>query len=232
MVERSSAESDPVLVGRGPGEPAEFERLALPHLADVARFARSLTRDAARAEDLVQETFSEALRRWQTAGPVGAVKPWLLAVCHDAFARSMQEQACDVDGPNDDPELDSLATAIAHWTAESAGLAAIIDRMDLRPGVDRALAALPMPFRGAVVLVDVEGHSYDDAAQILGVVVPTLRSRLFRGRKLLQDLLFEYARDRESDLSRPSQAAAPHSHSLNSPTLDTPATQVTQADTT
>jgi RNA polymerase sigma-70 factor, ECF subfamily len=54
---------------------------------------------------------------------------------------------------------------------------------------------VPEPFRSAVVLVDVEDQSYDAAAEVLGVPIGTVRSRLFRGRRLLQDMLFDYARD-------------------------------------
>jgi len=68
-------------------------------------------------------------------------------------------------------------------------------RLDLGPAIERAIAALPDVFRTAVVLVDVEGESYDAAAEILGVPVGTVRSRLFRGRRLLQESLIAYARD-------------------------------------
>ena len=71
------------------------------------------------------------------------------------------------------------------------------------------MAAIPEHYRGAVVLVDVEGQSYEDAAAILGVAVGTVRSRLFRGRRLLQDMLFEYARDAGLPTSRASAVAAP-----------------------
>jgi RNA polymerase sigma-70 factor (ECF subfamily) len=67
--------------------------------------------------------------------------------------------------------------------------------MDLGPALNRAMASIPEHFRGTVVLVDVEGQSYEEAALILGVAIGTVRSRLFRGRRLLQDLLIEYARD-------------------------------------
>jgi RNA polymerase sigma-70 factor (ECF subfamily) len=198
---------------------SEFERLAMPCLGDIARFARSLTRDAARADDLVQETYLQALRGWHTLRSDAAIKPWLMAVCHHAFVRSTQREARYVEAPDDDPELESLATAKAHWAAHAA-IGAVIDQMDLGPAIDRALSTLPEHFRGAVVLVDVNGESYEDAAAILGVAVGTVRSRLFRGRRLLQDLLFEHARDAGLP-TRPAAVQAP-THSLKSATTGNP----------
>ena len=188
-----------VASGESPGQrtadPLEFERLSMPYLGDVARFARSLTRDATRADDLVQETFLQALRGWHTFQRDADVRRWLLAICHHAFVRGAKREARYVEAPEDDPELESLATARAHFFAYDEGIGPLIDRMDLGPALDRAMASIPEHFRGAVVLVDVEGLSYEEAATILGVVVGTVRSRLFRGRRLLQDLLFAYARD-------------------------------------
>ncbi|HEY0778439.1 MAG TPA: RNA polymerase sigma factor [Gemmatirosa sp.] len=184
---------DPDTSGRDPD--GEFERLTMPYLGDVARFARSLTRDAARADDLVQETYLHALRGWHTFHPGADPKRWLFSVCHHAFLRITSREALYVEAPEDDPELESLATAVAHSRAQQSGVAEAAERMDLGPAIDRALAVLAPHYRAAVVLVDVEGQSYEDAALVLGVAVGTVRSRLFRGRRLLQDQLFAYARD-------------------------------------
>jgi RNA polymerase sigma-70 factor (ECF subfamily) len=180
----------------------------MPYLADVARFALSLTRDRARADDLVQETYLQALRGWHTFREGSDPKRWLLAVCHNTFLHTLRRESRYIEAPYDDPELDSLATARAHWEAQQSGVAELLERMDLAPAIDRALATLPAYFRGAVVLVDVEGLSYEEAAEILGVAVGTVRSRLFRGRRLLQDKLFEYARDAGFETARPSSVRA------------------------
>jgi len=172
-----------------------FERLTLPYLGDVAHFARSLTRDAVRADDLVQETYLQALRGWHTFHEGADPRRWLFTVCHHTFLRTLRREARYVAANDGDPELESLATAAAHSQAEQSGVIRIVERMDLRHAIDRALAALPAHFRGAVVLVDVEGQTYEEAALVLGVAVGTVRSRLFRGRRLLQDLLYDYARD-------------------------------------
>ena len=167
----------------------------LPLLDDVARFARSLTRDAARADDLVQETYLQALRGWHTFRRDADPKRWLLTVCHHAFVRTLRSEARYVDAPEDDPELDSLATARAHYAAEDTGITRVLERMDLEAAIDTALQSLSPQFRSAIVLVDVDGQSYEEAAAILDVPIGTVRSRLFRARRLLQDLLIEYARE-------------------------------------
>ena len=167
----------------------------LPLLDDVARFARSLTRDSARADDLVQETYLQALRGWHTFRRDADPKRWLLTVCHHAFVRTLRSEARYVDAPEDDPELDSLATGRAHYAAEETGILQVLERLDLKAAIDRAMQSLRPQFLSAIALVDVDGQSYEEAAAILGVPIGTLRSRLFRGRRLLQDLLFEYARE-------------------------------------
>lgn len=191
-----------------------FERLTMPHLAEVARFARALTRDASRADDLVQETYLQALRGWHTFQEGSDPRRWLFAVCHHTFLRTIRREARYVEAPDDDPELESLATAVAHWNAQRSGAAEIVERMDLRAAIDRALAALPPHYRGVAVLVDVEGQSYEEAALVLDVAVGTVRSRLFRARRLLQDLLFEHARDWELARTRASRAVSPSPSSL------------------
>jgi RNA polymerase sigma-70 factor (ECF subfamily) len=185
----------PGVRGQIDADPEIFERLTMPHLTDVARFARSLTRDPVRADDLVQETYLQALRGWHTFHPGADPRRWLFAICHNAFLRTVRTEARYVDAPEDDAELESLATATAHWQAQKSGVAELVERMDLAAAIDRALETLADHFRAVIVLVDVEGLSYEEAAAVLGVPIGTVRSRLFRGRRLIQDQLFIYARD-------------------------------------
>jgi RNA polymerase sigma-70 factor (ECF subfamily) len=174
---------------------SDFERLTMPHLADVARFARSLTRDEVRADDMVQDTYLQAMRGWHTFQPGSDPRRWLFTICHHMFLRTIRREARYVAAPEDDPELDSAATAKAHWRAMDEGVADIVDRMDLADAIGRALAELPEHYRGIVVLVDVEGYTYEEAAEVLDIALGTVRSRLFRARRMLQDMLFDYARD-------------------------------------
>jgi RNA polymerase sigma-70 factor (ECF subfamily) len=181
---------------------SSFERLTMPHLPAISRFARSLTREAAAADDLVQETYLRALRGWHTFRDGSDARRWLFAICHHAFLRDVQREGLYVQPPDDDPELESLETVAAHWRAQQSGVADAAERLDLGQAINRAVGTLSPHYRAAVVLVDVEGQTYEEAAEVLGIPVGTVRSRLFRGRRMLQDLLFEYARDAGFDTTR------------------------------
>ncbi|MFN2400452.1 MAG: sigma-70 family RNA polymerase sigma factor [Gemmatimonadaceae bacterium] len=170
-----------------------FQEEALPWLNDVARFAMSLARDQADADDLVQETYLRAYRSWNTFIPGSDCRRWLFTICRNVFLRTREVEHRSV--ALDDPELESLAAAQLHAQALADERAEQLASVDLWTGIDKALGALPEPFRSAVILVDIHDQSYDDAASILGVPIGTVRSRLFRGRRLLQESLMMYARD-------------------------------------
>jgi RNA polymerase sigma-70 factor, ECF subfamily len=185
-----------------------FEHEALRYLDDVARFALSLTRSPADADDLVQETFLRAFRGWHTYMPGSDARRWLFTICKHAFLRSREraERVVELDGA---PELEAIAAVRLHNEIRAAGGNDLFDRLDLAPAIQRAIAALPEPFRVAVVLVDLEGYAYDEAAAVLEVPIGTVRSRLFRARRLLQEALFEYARDAGLVGATPAHPAAP-----------------------
>lgn len=180
---------------------AAFERDVLACLPDVARFARSLAGDAADADDLVQDTMLLAYRGYHTYRPGESVRRWLFTICRNRFVRLRARDERFQDAPAAgvaeliDPEAESLAAAVGHAAAGRDGVDDVLDRIDVAPAIAAALDALPDPFRVAVVLVDVEGYSYADAAAVEGVPVGTIRSRLFRARRLLQEQLFAHARD-------------------------------------
>jgi RNA polymerase sigma-70 factor (ECF subfamily) len=170
----------------------EFAGIAIPWLDDVARFARHLTRDPTDADDLVQETYLRALRGWHTFSQGTDCRRWLFTICRNAFIQGLRSQKLVV---CDTPELEALAAAAVHADAVEQGMGDLFSRVDLREAIDRGLGELPGGFREAVVLVDLEGVSYDEAAGVLGIPVGTVRSRLFRGRRLLQQGLLSHAQD-------------------------------------
>lgn len=172
---------------------SEFSEGALAAFDDVFRFARSLTRDDADADDLVQETYLRAFRSWRTFLPGSDVRRWLFTICRNAFLRSREREERYT--PLEDGEGETLRAVEQHAAWAREGTDDLLQRLDLRPAVARALQALQEPFRSAVVLVDLEDHSYDDASAILGVPIGTVRSRLFRGRRILQEHLMDFARD-------------------------------------
>jgi len=172
---------------------ASFEKEALPWLAAVQQYALRLSGSAADADDLVQTTFLNAWKSWHTFKPGSDARRWLFAICRNAFLRSRQMEARLV--TLEDPELETLA-AVTPVTGD-AGAAALrrLDQLDLPEAITSAMGTLTPPFREAVLLVDVEGRDYEEAAREAGVPVGTIRSRLYRGRRLLQEQLLGHARD-------------------------------------
>ena len=170
-----------------------FARDALPWMDDVYRFALSLARDPADAQDVVQETYLRAYRSWHTFDPNSDCRRWLFTICRNAFLRSRQQGRHEIDVTDADAE--ALAAAREHGAMIADGTDRLLASVDLRPALDRALANLDEPFRSAVQLVDVEDQSYEAAADILGVPIGTVRSRLFRGRRQMQQSLTAFAKD-------------------------------------
>jgi RNA polymerase sigma-70 factor, ECF subfamily len=171
----------------------QFREEALRWLPDVTRYALSLTRDEPDADDLVQETFLRAYRSWDKYTQGTESRGWLFTICRNLFLRTRQRERRQVQC--DDPELEALAAAAVHASAHQSGYGDLFARIDLSEAVERALAELPEAFREAVMLVDLQDQSYETAANVLDVPVGTVRSRLFRGRRLLQEALLTYARD-------------------------------------
>jgi RNA polymerase sigma-70 factor (ECF subfamily) len=170
-----------------------FERDALPWLDDVYRFALSLTRDESDADDVVQETFLRAYRSWHTFIPGTDCRRWLFTICRNVFLRSRERQRPTVD--LDDGEQDAVAAGSVYAAAREKGYDDIYARLDLAPALREAIDELAEPFRSAVILVDVEDLTYESAAEVMEVPIGTVRSRLFRGRRLLQEKLMTVAED-------------------------------------
>ncbi len=170
-----------------------FETLALPHLEAVARFALSLSGNASDADDLVQETFLRAWRFWSTFTTGNDPKPWLFTICRNTFVRSFRKKSRIVE--TEDGDLDALPAVIDHNAAMRDGLGNLFDEIDVGPAIDRAIQTLPETHRSVLTLVDTEGQSYEQAAEILEIPIGTVRSRLFRARRIVQRSLIEHARD-------------------------------------
>jgi RNA polymerase sigma-70 factor (ECF subfamily) len=170
-----------------------FERDALSLLPDVARYALSLTRDEPGADDLVQDTFLTAYQQWHQFEPGTACRAWLFTICRNRFYRVRQREERQV--ATEDAELESLAAAAVHLSAMNDGLMDAFSRSAVLAAVDTAIAELPPAFREIAILVDVEDLPYASAAQILGIPIGTVRSRLFRARRMLQEKLLIHARD-------------------------------------
>ena len=171
----------------------QFTAEALRWLPDVTRFALSLAREEADADDLVQETFLKAYESWDTYALGTECRGWLFVICRNTFLRRRRREERQV--ISEDPEREALAAAAVHASARQGGYGDLFTRFDLSDAIDLAIAALPDAFREVVLLVDVNDQSYETAAAVLAVPIGTVRSRLFRARRLLQEALISHARD-------------------------------------
>ena len=170
-----------------------FEREALCWLPDVTRFALSLTRNEPDAEDLVQDTFLTAYEKWHQYIRGSECRPWLFTICRHRFYRTRERNDRQV--ASEDAELEALAAADVHASARESGLDHAFEQSDVLNAIEGAIAELPPVYRDVALLVDVHDESYDSASVALGVPIGTVRSRLFRARRLLQVTLLAHARD-------------------------------------
>lgn len=171
-----------------------FTSDALEHLGVVYRFALHLTEgQVSEAEDLVQDTFLQAQRAWTTFSPGTNCRAWLFTICRNRFLRTRSREARRMELPNTDSAIEALASTAVFSAVESSDPERAFFDSFVDEEVLRALAALDAPFREAVVLSDLEGLAYPEVAEVLQVPVGTVKSRLFRGRRLLQQQLYAYA---------------------------------------
>jgi RNA polymerase sigma-70 factor, ECF subfamily len=171
------------IVDNDPEQARRFRELALPYLDDVYTLARYLLRDAADADDAVQECYLRALRHFHTyQGP--AIKPWLFAilrnVCNAEYARRANAPSTGADELPEDAEKAPL------WhEAQETPEVQIVKRHEAGT-IRRLIAALAEPFRETFVLREIENLSYREIADVAEVPVGTVMSRLARARAMLR----------------------------------------------
>jgi RNA polymerase sigma-70 factor (ECF subfamily) len=175
-----------------------FESEALSFLDALYRTALRMTRSEAEAEDLVQETYIRAFRFRAQFTPGTNLKAWLFRILTNTFINQYRRKAARPETT----ELDDVDESILyrHMRDVSPGSsspdpeAELIDST-LSSEVKEALEALPEKFR-TTLLLDVEGFSYKEIAEMLEIPIGTVMSRLHRGRKVLQKRLYDVARER------------------------------------
>jgi len=176
---------------------ARFERDAMQYLDQLYGAAMRMTRNPSDAEDLVQETYLKAFAAFDSFSDGTNLKAWLFRILTNTYIniyRKKQRQPFQTG--TDDLTDWQLAEAESHTSrglrsAEAEALDRLADT-----DVVKALAQLPEDFRMAVYLADVEGFAYKEIAEIMDTPVGTVMSRLHRGRKLLRELLEDYAIER------------------------------------
>lgn len=144
----------------------------------LRRYARALTGDRPRADDLVQDTLERAIAKWSLWRPGTDLRAWLFTIMHNVFVNQARRSARDA-VPTDPQVLAELDLTDA----------AAADSLVQLNGIERALARLPEEQREVLLLVSLEGLSYDEVAHTLGVPAGTVMSRLSRGRARMAALL-------------------------------------------
>jgi RNA polymerase sigma factor (sigma-70 family) len=162
---------------------ADFEQLALPLFASLYNHAHWLTRNHAEAEDLVQETFSKALRAFDTFQPDTNFKAWIFRILRNTFLTTRAGIAASRTVFLED-HPDTLNTTPAGPTPEDN-----LIRLDNQAALHTALEQLQPRLREALLLCDVEDIKYKDIALILDVPLGTVMSRISRARRTLRQLL-------------------------------------------
>ena len=166
----------------------QFEREALVHLDALYSFALKLTRARDDAEDLVSDTMLRAFDRWEQYQLGTNVRAWLFTILYHTFvSRKRRIDAREVQLP-EDADGWSAFEAVGESDPEGKFYDSFIDEE-----VTREIDQLPEDYRTAVVLSDIQGLRYAEIAEILGIPEGTVKSRLFRGRRILQKKLVDYA---------------------------------------
>lgn len=169
-----------------------FEAEAVVHLPAVYSAACRLTRREEDASDLAQETMLRAYRTFESFRPGTNARAWLLTILYSVFVnRYHRERREPVQ-----VSIEEMESRYARVLAAPGSEPIITGSVWTEWEVEMAVAELPEPFRAAVLLVDVEELTYEEAAAALGCAVGTVRSRLFRARRLLAAALADFARDR------------------------------------
>src|SRR5687768_11446461 len=164
------------------GPETEFAQAALAHIDSLYGTALRLTRRAADAEDLVQDTYLKAFRSAHQFQAGTNLKAWLFTILHNTF-RNIRRH----DGRNPvDVDSEAVEQAVDDAPATQSP-EQILTRATLDADLQGALDALPDAFRQAVWLRDVEELSYAEMATVLGVPIGTVMSRISRGRRALSD---------------------------------------------
>ena len=174
---------------------ARFEAVAMPFMDALYNKALHLTRRPEDANDVVQETYLRAFRTFMNFTEGTNCKAWLFTILYSVFINRYRKEQREPDMVSMDEREETFQLTLADEQWESNFTALSGSELDWQGiEVKEALAKLPETFRTAVLLVDVEGLTYEEAAAVVNAPVGTLRSRLFRARRLLFVELHDYAR--------------------------------------
>jgi RNA polymerase sigma-70 factor (ECF subfamily) len=175
----------------------EFEAEALVHLDLLYNSAVQMTRNVADAQDLVQETFVKAYRFFDKFKRGTNCKAWLFKIMKNNYINAFRKRSKEP-AKVDFEDVEAILQAPpkpAIDTGDGRDIKDVFEEL-VEDDVKQALDQLPFEFKMAVILSDIEGFSYQEIAEIMESPIGTVRSRLSRARRFLQDKLYDFAKQR------------------------------------
>lgn len=171
---------------------AMFEAEMLPHIKSLYHFAFRLTGNEDDSNDLVQDTFLKAYRFFSSYEKGSNAKAWLFRILKNSFINNYRKASKE---PNkvDYEEAETYLNTGRSSYSDSIDLREKIFRGLIGDEVSRALNSLPVDFRIVIILCDIEDFTYEEISKIIDIPIGTVRSRLHRARKMLRDMLLDYA---------------------------------------
>ena len=172
-----------------------FQELLMPELGALFRTALRMTRNREDAEDLVQETTTKAFSAFDRFEKGTNFRAWIFKILTNTFINNYYRVRDRDKLPSlDEMEEESLFQPVFEGISPEQALLNTLTKEDIQKAID----VIPIDFKSVVILNLVEGFSYKETAEILEIPIGTVMSRLHRGRKILQKLLWEYSSSKNS----------------------------------
>lgn len=166
----------------------------MPLFDQLYNFARWLTGNEADAEDLVQETYAKALKGWKSFETGTNLRSWMYRILRNAFLTSKSGLKATATMPLDEEEVEGAGVLAHHSTPEL-----LLMQQQRQEAALEALAGLPVAYREVILLCEAEEMSYREIAQVVGIPVGTVMSRLARGRRMLREALIPTVKEARHD---------------------------------
>jgi RNA polymerase sigma-70 factor (ECF subfamily) len=173
----------------------EFESKAVPHMDALYNFAINMTGNSADASDLLKETYLKAYNFWENLDAGIDCKAWMFRIIKNTYFSSHRKNTKEPDKINYE-EIENLYENIKSSSKNSVYLEQDINNNLLDDELSKTISSLPEDFRIVVILCDILGYSYDEIADFVDIPVGTVRSRLYRARKMLFTKLYKYTAEK------------------------------------
>lgn len=180
---------------------SDFEKEALPHMTLLHNYAYRMCNSQLDADDLIQETYLRAYRFFHKFEKGTNCKAWLFRIMKNLFINKYRKNQKEP-GKVDYEDIENFYDSIKSERVDSTDLQEKMFANTLDDEVITALNSLQDDFKTVVILCDLEGLSYEEIAEFVQCPIGTVRSRLHRGRKMLQQKLLDYARDKGFDVKK------------------------------